>query len=416
MKIWFYNAQILQNCKIISGDVLVEDEKIVYVGKNPPVFDADRKIDVKNNILMSGFVNTHSHIPSTIMRGYADDMPLDLWLDKIIPIERKMTENDIYWSTMLGVMEYVRAGITCVEENYSFISPIMNALKKAGMRARISLGYPNVNQTKKVNLEQQFKEIKKNNFKAVCFAHSVYGTSQKQFDELIVFAGKNNLSVSTHLSETLKEVGDCTVKYDKTPVEYLEYLGFLDRPCTIYHAVHTDKDDLKILADYNVNVVTCPSSNLKLASGIAPIYAMQTAGINIAIGTDGAYSNNSYDMFKEMFLTATLNKTTLYNAEILKAKEILKMSTINGAKSLGFDNLGDIKEGYFADLILIDIDKPHHFPHNNLVSNLVYSAKSSDVYLTMINGKIVYENDIFNFDEKVEKIYSECKKIKSKIL
>lgn len=416
MKIWFYNALILQDGEILNGDVLVDENKIYYVGKNPPEFVADRKINVKGNLLMSGFVNAHAHTPSTILRGFADDLSLHNWLEKIIPLERELTEDDIYWATMLGVLEYVRAGITCVEENYAHYKPIMSSYKNAGLRARIAFGYPNVNQQKSEILNEQFKDITKNGFKAVCYAHSIYGTHQKGFDQLISFAKKNNSPVSTHLSETLKEVGDCTVKHNKTPVEYLEHLGFLDRQCTVYHCVHIDKDDLKILADYNADVVSCPSSNLKLGSGIAPIYAMQNAGLNIALGTDGAYSNNSFDMFKEMFLAATLNKAILYNAEIIKAEEVIEMATKNGAKTLGFKNLGEIKAGYLADLILLDINQPHHFPHHNIISNLVYSAKSSDVYLTMINGKIVYEKGKFQIGEKPQNIYSHCKKIKDRLL
>lgn len=423
MKIWFYNASILQDGKIIKRDVLVEGNKIIYVGANASEyvkdkveFVADRKINVNGNLLMGGFVNAHAHTPSTILRGAADDLPLHNWLEKIIPLEVELTEDDIYWATMLGVLEYVRAGITCVEENYAHYKPIISAYKNAGLRARIAFGYPNVNQKISENLDVQFNNITQNDFKAVCYAHSIYGTHEKAFDELINFAKTHNLPVSTHLSETLKEVGDCTVKHNKTPVEYLEYLGFLDRQCTVYHCVHTDKDDLKILADYNANIVSCPSSNLKLGSGIAPLYAMQNAGLNIALGTDGAYSNNSFDMFKEMFLAATLNKAVLYNAEILKAEEVINMATINGAKALGFENLGEIKTGYLADLILVDLNFPHHFPHHNLISNLVYSAKSSDVYLTMINGKIVYENGEFQIGEKPENIYSHCRKIKERLL
>ena len=177
-----------------------------------------------------------------------------------------------------------------------------------------------------------------------------------------------------------------------------------------------DKDDIRILADYEANVVTCPSSNLKLGSGIAPIYSMKEQGLNICIGTDGTASNNSLDMFKEMFLVATLNKATLYDASIISANEVLDMATKNGAKALGFENCGDIKEGYFADLILVDLSKPHHQPLNNIISNLVYSAKSSDVYFTMVNGKILYENGKFNIGEDIEKIYENCQKITKRIL
>ncbi|MDD4815667.1 MAG: amidohydrolase [Clostridia bacterium] len=416
MKYHFFNAQILVKGSIIKGDVLVENNKIIYVGSKPPKFSPDRKIDVKNNILMSGFVNAHCHTPSSVLRGISDDLPLNEWLAKIIPFERAMTEEDIYWATMLGIAEYVSGGITTVEENYGNIIPIMKAYKKASFRARISIGFPNVKQDLTNTLKWQLEQVQNFGFKPVCFAHSIYGTNEKNFETLTTFAKQNNLPVSTHLSETLKEVGDCSVKYKKTPVELLEDYGFLDRQCTLYHMVHCDKDDLKIVSDYNASIITCPSSNLKLASGIAPLFAMQNAGINIGIGTDGAYSNNSFDMFKEMFLVATLEKANLYNASILRAEQALDMATKNGAKILGYENLGEIKKGNLADIILVDIQKPHHYPHHNLISNLVYSAKSSDVYLTMTNGKIVYENGQFDIGENIEEIYKNCLKIKKRIL
>ena len=175
-----------------------------------------------------------------------------------------------------------------------------------------------------------------------------------------------------------------------------------------------DKDDLQILSDYNVSVSTCPSSNIKLASGIAPIYAMQNKGINMTIGTDGVASNNSLDMFKEMFLVATLSKVNIYDASVVSARDVLKMATINGAKALGF-NVGEIKVGKKADIILVDINKPHYYPQTNLLSHLVYAGKSSDVYLTMINGKILYENGEFFIGEDKETIYKKVNEIRERI-
>ena len=252
--------------------------------------------------------------------------------------------------------------------------------------------------------------------KSNCFIHSIYTTTDELISECVDFTAKHNIPLSIHLCETLKEVGDCTVKNNgETPPQYLEDLGFFDRYNTLcYHCVHMDKDDLQILADYNSSVSTCPSSNIKLASGIAPIYAMQNKGLNITIGTDGVASNNSLDMFKEMFLVATLSKVNIYNAEVVSASDVLKMATINGAKALGF-NSGEIKVGKLADIILIDINKPHYYPQQNLISNLVYAGKSSDVYLTMINGKIKYYNGEYFIGEEKEKIYDEVIKIRERI-
>ncbi|MBP3390047.1 MAG: amidohydrolase [Clostridia bacterium] len=418
MKYLFKNANILSGEEIVFGNVVVDENKIVYVGKNlPNEKKFDEVIDVNKNLLMSGFINAHCHTPSTVLRGISDDKPLEEWLEDIIPKERALSDDDIYWSTMLGIMEYVRGGITGVEEDFGRLVPVVKAHKTSGLRARISIGFPNVAQKKEdMPLDKQLEVVQEAGLSAVCFAHSVYGTSEENFEKLITFAAKNGLPVSTHMSETLTEVGDCTVKNnDLSPPQLLEDYGFFDRQATVFHAVHCDKDDLDILANYDINIVSCPASNLKLASGIAPIYAASQKGINVALGTDGAYSNNSYDMFKEMFLAATLNKAALYKADILPAHKVVQMATKNGAKALGFENVGDIKEGNFADLILVDLTGVHHQPVNNIISNLVYSAKSTDVYLTMVNGKILYHNGKYNIGESPEKIYEKVTKMKNKL-
>ena len=418
MKYLFKNANILSGEEIIFGNVVVDENKIVYVGKNlPNEKKFDEVIDVNQNLLMSGFINAHCHTPSTVLRGISDDKPLEEWLEDIIPKERTLSDDDIYWSTMLGIMEYVRGGITGVEEDFGRLVPVVKAHKTSGLRTRISIGFPNVAQKKEdMPLDKQLEVVQEAGLSAVCFAHSVYGTSEENFEKLITFAAKNDLPVSTHMSETLTEVGDCTVKNnDLSPPQLLEDYGFFDRQATVFHAVHCDKDDLDILANYDINIVSCPASNLKLASGIAPIYAASQKGINVALGTDGAYSNNSYDMFKEMFLAATLNKAALYKADILPAHKVVQMATKNGAKALGFENVGDIKEGNFADLILVDLTGVHHQPVNNIISNLVYSAKSTDVYFTMVNGKILYHNGKYNIGESPEKIYEKVTKIKNKL-
>ena len=415
MNFRFFNAKILTDNLVIDGEVWVRDDKICYVGPNKkPDMVFDREIDADNNLIMPGFVNAHAHTPSTVLRGICDDKPLNDWLNTIIECEQKLTEQDAYYSTMLGIMEYVRAGITTVEECYGHLEQVVKAYQTSGLKARISIGFPNVGKTEKLSLQKQYEMVKNAGLSAVCYGHSIYGTNEENFAELNTFARENNLPVSTHLSETLKEVGDCSAKFDLSPPELLEDYGFFDRKATVYHCVHADKDDLSLMAGYDVNIVTCPSSNLKLASGIAPLYAMQNSNLNIAIGTDGAYSNNSYDMFKEMFLAATLNKATLNYAHILTAEEVVNMATKNGAKALGF-NSGEIKQGFDADIIIVSLKGVHHQPLNNIISNIVYSAKSSDVLLTMVNGKILYENGNYYIGEDTNKIYEEVYKIKHKL-
>lgn len=423
MKILFKNANILdfeQQNGFLFGNVVVQNDTIVYVGKDIPNDTYDQTIDVKGNVLMPGFVDTHCHSPMTILRGLKDDANLNEWLfDNMIPCEAKLTPNDIYWGQKLAILEYVKAGITCIEEGYFYNEEIVKAIKETGIRARVGFGPTtrDVGMTNMQYLEYQNNIIGSSNLiKPVCFIHSIYTTEENIICECVDYTAKNNIPLSIHLAETLKEVGDCTVKNNnKTPAQYLEDLGFFDRPNAMcYHCVHMDKDDLQILADYNVNVSTCPSSNIKLASGIAPVYAMQNKGINITIGTDGVASNNSLDMFKEMFLVATLSKVNIYDASVVTAKDVLKMATVNAATALGF-NVGEIKVGKKADIILLNIDQPHYYPHNNLLSHLVYAGKSGDVYLTMVNGKILYNNGEFYIGEDVQTIYKNVTNIRERV-
>ena len=426
MKILFKNAKILNSentAKLDFGNVVVTNNIISYIGKDIPNESFDKTIDVNGNILMPGFVDTHCHSPMTILRSLKDDAKLDDWLfNNMIPAESKLTPKDIYWGEKLAVLEYLSAGITTIEEGYFFNDEICKALNECEFRARVGFGPTtrDVGMSNQEYLKKEYEIInqyeKNGLIKSNCFIHSIYTTTDELISECVDFTAKHNIPLSIHLCETLKEVGDCTVKNNgKTPPQYLEDLGFFDRYNTLcYHCVHMDKDDLQILTDYNSSVSTCPSSNIKLASGIAPIYAMQNKGLNITIGTDGVASNNSLDMFKEMFLVATLSKVNIYNAEVVSASDVLKMATVNGAKALGF-NSGEIKVGKLADIILIDINKPHYYPQQNLISNLIYAGKSSDVYLTMINGKIKYYNGEYFIGEEKEKIYDEVTKIRERI-
>ena len=423
MKTLFINANILSlesENGFVFGEVLVDEDTIKYIGKNcPDKSNVDRVIDVKNNILMPGFVNAHAHSHMTLLRGCSSDVCLDEWLnDNIFPLEAQLTDEDIYYGTMLAIFEYLRAGITTVDEFYFDINGMLKAFNETGYRARVSISARR-NLVTAEGMNEKLKIITSNDLlKPVITAHSVYLVSEEDLSLLITFAKQNNLPVSIHLAETLKEVGDCTVEQNGlTPAQYLEELGFFDREATCYHCVHMDKDDLNILSNYNVNVVTCPSSNIKLASGIAPIHAMNNLDINVAIGTDGPASNDSLDMFKEMFLVACLSKVTIHDPTAVDVKKVISMATKNGAKALGYDNIGEIKVGNKADLILVDTSKPHWQPKVNMLSHLVYSAKSSDVYLTMINGNILFENDKINLKiseneiiEKVNNIYKRIKK------
>ena len=420
MKTLFTNARILdvKNGVINLGNVEVVDGIITNVGTFDMSNDYDRTIDCKGNILMPGFVDTHCHTPMTLLRSFSDDKDLNAWLfGDILPAEAKLTPKDIYWGEYLGILEYIRAGITTIEEGYFFNDAIYDAVKKSGIRARIGFG-PTTRDVGMSNAEYLASELQNivptDLIKPVCFVHSIYTSTEKMVQESVEFAQNKNIPLSIHLAETRKEVVDSLEKNKKTPTKYLDDLKYFDRDCLCYHSIHLTDEDIRILKEKSVSISTCPSSNVKLASGIAPIHTYLENGINVTIGTDGTASNNSLDMFKEMFLVATLSKVDISRADVVSAIDVLRMATMNGAKALGF-NSGEIAVGKNADIILIDINQPHYQPQHNLISHLVYAGKSSDVYLTMIAGKIVYENGEYNVGEDVSTIYEKANTIRNEL-
>lgn len=393
--------------------VLVEGDKIKKIADIVEQ-DADKVVDVEGNILSSGFANCHCHNPMSLLRCVKDDVNLQTWLfDYMIPLENKLSEEDIYYGELLGILENIRSGVTLIEENYFCTKAILKAIKKTKIRARIGLEDKDKNSY--ALFDEIIDKVKDDPLLKPCvYVHSIYTYSDEEIEDKIIYSKQKNLPLSIHLSETLTEVGDCSVKTGKSPVEYLEDLGFFDRPTTCYHCVHMDKDDAQILANYDVNVVTCPASNLKLASGIAPLNSFLSKNINICIGTDGPASNNNIDMFKEMFLCSTLQKAQLYDSEIFGARQVYEMATKNGYRALGFDG-GEVEEGKLADLIVINTNKLHYYPANNSHESLVFCGKSSDVSLTMIGGEIVFENGKFNLDLDENEIVEKCKQIRKRL-
>ncbi|MGD9901038.1 MAG: amidohydrolase [Spirochaetales bacterium] len=399
MKILIKNAYILtiNGKNYENGQIFIEDDTIVFVGPEyVGNLVADKIIDAKNKIVMPGFVNAHAHTGMSILKNISDSSELQTWLfDKILPLEKGFTFDSMYFANMLGIMNYVRNGITTFCDAYYFVPSLVKAVKESGIRATIGVGFHPDDLRKIEDIEREYLTYKKESDRInfVVYSHSIYANDEAQINALINLAHKHKLGVYTHISETLEEVSDCTVKNnDLTPPQLLEQLGFFDLPATVAHAVHTDKVDHQIFKEYGVNVVSCPASNLKLGSGIAPLNSMNKLGINIALGTDSAASNNGLDMFREMYLASTLQKGTLQEASVMPAEEVLKMATINGAKALGLKKVGKLKEGYKADLIMLDIDSPNLTPLNDVESAVVYSAGVQNIVMTMVNGKILYDN------------------------
>jgi len=413
---------------IDNAYIAIRDDRIAYVGKDlPQDFLARAIIDGSNKVIMPGLVNAHTHTPMVLLRSYADDLPLQQWLfDKIFPAEDKLTSEDVYWASMLGISEMLRSGITCFADMYFFMDEVANAVYKSGIRAHLSRGLQcfesdcnPIEDRRLQENEQLFKDWDgeaDGRIRIGFGPHSVYTCMPDHIEACVEFADKLGADLHIHLSETEKENRECYEKYKKSPTRHLYDLGVFRRPVIAAHCVHLSQEDMDILAENNVSAVYNPGSNLKLGSGIAPIPEMMKKGINIALGTDGASSNNNLNMFEEIHLAALVSKGFEQDPTAVRAEEALRMAVTNGAKALGIHNdCGIIKPGMKADLIFIDINKPHFYPRHNIISNLAYSAQAADVDTVMVDGRVLMERGelktidmeevIYNINKIAEKIF-----------
>lgn len=415
MNIRLYNAYILnKDFDIEYGEVHIGEGKIKYIGSGPKQnLNWDRNIDMNNALVMRGIPNCHTHSPMTLLRSYSDDLNLHDWLNNaIFPIEARMTPEDCYYGTLLAVLEYLSGGVTAIGDMYFFQENVIQACVDSGFKIVCVGSASDIAGNTQEQLEQlEQRYLKFNSYSPLCSYqlgfHAQYTASDRLVQSVADLAEKYQAPVCVHLSETREEVQSCLDQHGLTPPQYLAKKGVFDYGGSAYHCVHLNEKDIEILKEKNVTVITNPSSNLKLASGIADIENYVKKGIKVAIGTDGPASNNSLDMLKEIYLTAVLSKVKNYNPAALSAKEVLKMALINGYQSLGLGS-GLLEEGADADITAISFDAPNMQPVNNIINNIVYSATSKNVVLTMINGKILYEKGEYNIGFKIEEIYNYC--------
>ncbi|NLY46600.1 MAG: amidohydrolase [Tissierella sp.] len=403
MNILIKNIDILpidgDDSQIFNSNIYIVDDKIEYIGDDIENKEIHRIIDGKNKLAMPGLVNSHTHIGMSLLRNYADDMPLQSWLsDKIWPIEEKMNGEDIYWGSLLSIVEMIKSGTTTFCDMYDFMEDVAKGVEQSGIRGVLTRGM-----TAFTDADEKLKETREfyNNWhgkgngriKIMVAPHAIYTTDSDFLSKCIDLAKELNTGLNIHLSETKVEVEDSIKEHGKSPVKYLRDLGFFDIHTIAAHCVHLDDEDMDILLKYNVYPVNNPTSNLKLASGFAPIDKMLKMGIPVALGTDGSSSNNNLDMFEEINLASIVNKAVNMDALSVSALSAIKMGTINGARALGLDDeIGSIEVGKKADIILLDLDKPHFYPRHNLVSAISYSAHGSDVDTVIVDGKIIMEN------------------------
>ena len=428
MNIRFYNARILtmeEDRPVFVGEVWTQEDKISFVGTSEEAGSVnaeggfDREIDCHGNLLMPGFKDAHTHSAMTLMRSLADDLPTQEWLNnQIFPVEAKMTGEDIYTLTKLAILEYLTSGITAIFDMYLTPETIAKACREAGMRC-VQVGCVNNFSQSLELVERMYNELNVESDPLNSYfmgIHAEYTCSPELLTKFSELVHKYKAPVFTHIAETKAETDGCIERYGMSPVKYLASMGLFDFGGGGYHLVHVNEEDMQILKEKNMYVVTNPGSNLKLASGIAPISDYMKHGIPVALGTDGPASNNCLDFFREMFLVTGLGKIREDDASAIDAMEVLKMATVNGAHAMNLPNCDILAAGKQADLIMIDLDQPNMQPINNICKNIVYSGSKQNVKMTMIAGVIRYEDGKFNIGVDPHDLYAEAESIKKRIL
>ncbi|MBO5167405.1 MAG: amidohydrolase [Lachnospiraceae bacterium] len=446
MNIRLYNAKILtmeEDREIFEGEIHIQGDRIIYVGEygsttedckeNMPAGEEhreeketvekdnvtwDKEIDCNGNLLMPGFKNAHTHSGMTAFRSYADDLPLKQWLEeKIFPMEEKLTSEDIYHFVKLAILEYLSGGVTSIFDMYIKPAATAQACMDMGMRCVLTSGVNNFTSS----VKQMAEEYDEWNHTSPLISyqlgfHAEYTCSKQLLTQVASLAQKLKAPVYAHMNETAAEVAECKKRYGMTPIMFLDSLGMFRYGGGGYHCVHMTEDDKNVLAKRRMYVITNPGSNTKLASGIAPIASYLDKNIPVAIGTDGAASNNCLDMFREMFLVTGLAKLREKDAACVDAMEVLKMATVNGARAMRLKDADVLAEGKFADIIMIDLKQPNMRPLHNIGKNIVYSGSKQNVKMTMIGGRILYMEGKYYVGEEPAGIYKETDKIVKRLM
>ncbi len=417
MKIRLYNARIMSmvnGCDIQMGEIHVENDSIVYVGPAKEESGSfDQEIDCEGNVLMPGFKDAHTHSAMVAMRSFADDMPLQEWLNtKIFPLEAVMTDQDNYDLTQLAILEYLTTGVTSVFDMYLAPEYIAKACADMGMRCVLVSGLNKFGPALEV-MERRYNELNGRDplITYMMGVHAEYTCSKELLENVSELIHKYQAPLFAHMSETRLETDECIERYGMTPPQFFDSLGLFDFGGGGYHCVYFTEEDQKLFAKKGLHIVTNPGSNTKLASGIAPITEFLRNGVNVSIGTDGASSNNCLDMFREMFLVTGLAKLRDQDASAVKPEEVLKMATVNGAAAMGLKDCDVLAEGKKADIIMIDLHQPNMQPLNNIAKNIVYSGSKQNVKMTMINGQVLYYNGQFLCCDDVEGLYAKANEI-----
>lgn len=388
---------------IENGYIAIKGDTIAHIGSGMnPSLSASKIIDAHGGIILPGLVNGHTHASMTLFRGLADDLPLMEWLSGyIFPAESRMDADFVYTGSLLACAEMILSGTTTFCDMYLFEDEVAKAAKRSGMRSLVGevlydFPSPNYGPIEKgfEYTERLIQKWKNDPLVSIAVeAHALFTCSPDLLKTCHAIAQKHEVPLVIHVAETLGELADVQAKYGKKPFEHLESLGILGPHIIADHCVHLDDSEIERMIRHRVNVITNPESNMKLASGIAPVTRLIAGGLTVGLGTDGCASNNNLDMLLEMDTAAKLQKIASMDPTALDAVTVLKMATCEGAKALGFGDLtGSLELGKKADIIIVDTRKPHLTPLYNPYSHLVYSAGGADVSHSIINGRLVMEN------------------------
>lgn len=396
-----------------SGDVCIEDGRILALGAVPEGFRPDRTVEARGRIVMPGFVNCHTHLAMTLLRGYAEDLPLMEWLQSLIwPAESRHTGETIRVGTRLAVAEMIASGTTTALDMYFQQHVVAEVLLETGMRGVLSRAILSMDNNTREILDESIamKERYAGPDRLVgvfLSGHAPYTCEAEDLLRIREAALAHDMGIHIHVSETRGEVEESLSRHGKTPVAYLADLGVFDAPTLAAHCVHVTPEDIGLLHHHGVSVAHNPRSNLKLASGIAPVSHMLRAGVNVGIGTDGAASNNTLDMVEETRLGVLLQKGVTGDATYPGVAQALRMATGNGARALGFPDLGVMRPGFRADLILVERKGPHLAPGHDPLTDLLYSAGRADVTHTMVAGRFLMEERVLTTID-TERLLSEA--------
>ncbi len=400
-----------------GADVVISDGVIVAVGQTPSDFSPDEVVDAAGYIVMPGFFNAHTHSPMTLARGYAEDLPLDRWFnERVWRVESALTAEDVYWGAALAAAEMIRSGVVGFADHYFFMDRVAQVVVESGLRANLAWcmfgrdeGEVGADLAGIARFVEEWQGAGDGRIVTTLGPHSPYMCEPQFLARTAAVAARLGVGIHIHAAESAAQMAQSLAEHDLTPIELLAHNGLFDVPVLLAHGIYLKEVDLEILAAHSATVVQCPACHMKLGMGVTPVPALQAAGVNVALGTDGPASNNALDMLQEARLAALLQKLTTQDPTLLAGDLPLRMATYNGAQALGFRLSGRVAPGYAADLLLLDATSPRLRPRHDLVANVLYAAEAGDISDVMVAGRwLMRQRRLLTLDE--ERILAEAER------